>query len=143
MSGLKIGELAKIAGVPAGTIRYYERIGLIPAPPRSGAGYRRYSPAALERLKAIRRIKELGFTLKEISALLLARGGECGPCRTHQCRVAAKLREVEAHIERLHRVRASLEALLHGRSRDANERRCTLLSELDIDAGLIAALSAV
>lgn len=64
------GALAKKAGVHLETIRFFEKIGLMPNPPRTGAGYRVYSNDHLKRLKFIRRTKELGFTNKEVSALL-------------------------------------------------------------------------
>lgn len=143
MNGLKIGELAKIVGVPAGTIRYYERIGLIPLPPRSGSGYRRYPRDALQHLEAVRRLKDLGFTLGEVSELMQTRGKGCDGCHErHHCRVVAKLREIEGRIEQLHRVRDNLKTLVHGRSHEAGEHRCTLLDALGIEDGLAAASTA-
>lgn len=140
MNGYRIGELAKIAGIPAGTIRYYERIGLVPSPPRTGSGYRRYSQAALERLQTVRRIKDLGFTLGEISELLQMHGKECGKCHEHHCRAAAKLREIEGRIDQLHRVRDNLKTLLHIHQKE-KEHGCTLLGALGIEDGLAAAFS--
>ncbi|WP_262696035.1 MerR family transcriptional regulator [Kordiimonas aquimaris] len=64
------GKLAKEAGVNLETIRFYEKIGLMPDPPRTGAGYRCYSIDHLKRLKFIRRSRELGFTNNEVSGLL-------------------------------------------------------------------------
>jgi len=64
------GELAKEAGVNLETIRFYEKIGLMPDPPRSAAGYRCYSTDHLKRLKFIRRSRELGFTNNEVGNLL-------------------------------------------------------------------------
>ena len=64
------GKLAKEAGVNLETIRFYEKIGLMPDPPRSAAGYRCYSIDHLKRLKFIRRSRELGFTNNEVSGLL-------------------------------------------------------------------------
>jgi Cu(I)-responsive transcriptional regulator len=58
-----IGELARIAGAKVETIRYYERIGLLPPPPRTGGNYRAYRRSHLERLSFIRRGRELGFSL--------------------------------------------------------------------------------
>ena len=67
---LTIGELAGAAGVNVETIRYYEREGILPEPPRASSGYRQYSDADVWRLAFIRRGKEVGFTLKEIGELL-------------------------------------------------------------------------
>lgn len=66
---MQIGELAKAAEVPAKTIRYYEDIGLLPHPPRTEGGYRRYGPEAADRLRFIRKAQALGLTLSEIREL--------------------------------------------------------------------------
>src|SRR3989442_8377655 len=63
-------ELAKRGGVNLETIRYYERLGLLPKPPRSGSGYRQFSPESVRRVRFIKRAQELGFSLKEIKELL-------------------------------------------------------------------------
>jgi MerR family transcriptional regulator, copper efflux regulator len=67
---LSIGQLAEAAGVHIETIRYYERRGLLPEPPRSAAGYRQYGPDDLWRLEFVGRAKTLGFTLTEVGELL-------------------------------------------------------------------------
>lgn len=68
--GVTIGNLAKTTGVNLETIRYYERIGLMPAPARTSSGYRSYGPEHAQRLTFIRRGRELGFTIDDIRALL-------------------------------------------------------------------------
>jgi len=74
---LTIGAAAKASGVHIETIRYYERAGLLPDPPRTASGHRRYGPDHLKRLYFVRRGRELGFSLDEIRALLgLADGGD-------------------------------------------------------------------
>jgi len=70
---LTIGHLAKSAGVNLETVRYYERRGLLPKPPRSASGYRLFPSDAARRLRFIRRAQELGFSLKEIRELLSLR----------------------------------------------------------------------
>ena len=67
---MKIGEVAKAAGVGIDAVRFYEREGLLPEPARRPSGYREYSPDAVLDLRFIRRAKELGFSLREISELL-------------------------------------------------------------------------
>jgi MerR family copper efflux transcriptional regulator len=67
---MTIGELASVARVNIETIRYYEREGILPEPPRTASGYRQYTDADRWRLAFIRRGKTLGFTLKEIAELL-------------------------------------------------------------------------
>jgi MerR family copper efflux transcriptional regulator len=69
-AALTIGELAAAAGVHVETIRYYEREGILPEPPRSASGYRQYDDVDRWRLAFIRRGKSLGFTLREIAELL-------------------------------------------------------------------------
>lgn len=75
METLTIGQLAKNAGVNIETIRYYERRGLIPEPPRRESGYRQYSPEFVTRIQFIKRAQELGFSLNEIAELLALRVG--------------------------------------------------------------------
>lgn len=65
-----IGKVARMSGVGIETIRFYEREGLIPEPPRRDSGYRQYPPATIERVHFVKRAKDLGFTLAEIKELL-------------------------------------------------------------------------
>ena len=65
MRTMNIGHLAELAGVNVDTVRYYERQGLLPPAARTGSGYRQYDEPDLERLRFIRRSKELGFTLAQ------------------------------------------------------------------------------
>lgn len=98
---MRIGELSKRAGVSVETIRFYERDGLLRAPPRSGAGYRLYGEDDERRLRFIRRAKDLGFSLAEIRGFLQARdGGEC-PCQDVLAVADQHLRDVRQRIGRL------------------------------------------
>ena len=76
-----IQELAQLTGVPAKTIRYYESIGLMPAPQRAENNYRRYTPAAAERLRFIVSARSLGFSLGDIEEFLVARDEGTLPCK--------------------------------------------------------------
>src|SRR3546814_19821202 len=67
---LTIGDLAKATATKVETIRYYERIGLLPAPARTQGNYRSYTPDHLRRLSFVRRSRQLGFTIDQVSALL-------------------------------------------------------------------------
>ncbi len=67
---IRIGELSRLTGCNVETVRYYERVGLLPRPPRSAAQYRLYNSADVRRLAFVRRARELGFTLDEIRTLL-------------------------------------------------------------------------
>src|SRR5213594_2638798 len=75
---LTIGQAAKTSGVAAKTIRYYEEIGVLPAPSRAGSGYRLYDQPGVERLRFIRRARSLGLSLHQIKALMSTlNGGSC------------------------------------------------------------------
>jgi MerR family copper efflux transcriptional regulator len=79
-SSLRIADVAANAGISTATIRYYERVGVLPQPPRAGNGYRLYDADTLERLRFVSRAKQLGCSLEEIADLVTAwEGGECGP----------------------------------------------------------------
>jgi MerR family mercuric resistance operon transcriptional regulator len=96
---LSIGELSRRTRVNIETIRYYERIKMLPAPPRTAAGRRVYGPAETRTLAFIRRSRELGFTLGEIRALLaLSVEGGQGSCAEVRELAAAHLAEVRAKI---------------------------------------------
>jgi MerR family transcriptional regulator, redox-sensitive transcriptional activator SoxR len=102
---LTIGEVAAEAGVAATTLRYYERIGLVPAPARLG-GQRRYDDTVLTRLEVIRLCKSAGFALEEIQALF----ADDAPGRPASRALAeAKLAEIDAQMASLARARAVIE----------------------------------
>src|SRR5512135_2615425 len=103
MSGLTIGELAKSAEVPIDTVRYYERNGLIPEPPRRESGYRQYPADTVRRLRFIRRAKALGFTLEEIAELLALSGRRDVAAVKRSAQ--HKLDDVDRRIEELQRIR--------------------------------------
>src|SRR5262245_22517971 len=99
----RIAEVARRSGFSAATLRYYEGIGLLPEPTRTGAGYRLYDEHALERLAFIARAKQLGCSLEEIADLSTAwDGGQCGPVQDRlRTVVAAKSAAVEDRIVEL------------------------------------------
>ena len=98
-----IGELALKAGLSAKTIRFYEQAGLMPAPPRTPAGYRDYPPGALDRLMFVANAQVAGFTLAEIRSVLAIR--DCGdpPCRHVATLIGQHLAQVERRIAELTR----------------------------------------
>jgi DNA-binding transcriptional MerR regulator len=104
-ASLTIGEVARQAGVAATTLRYYEQIGLVPAPARLG-GQRRYDDSVLARLEVVRLCKSAGFALEEIQLLF----ADDAPGRPASRALAeAKLAEIDAQIESLARARAVIE----------------------------------
>ena len=103
--GLTIGQVAEETGVAATTLRYYEQIGLVPAPARVG-GQRRYDDSVLARLEVIGLCKSAGFALDEIQVLF----ADDAPGRPASRALAeAKLAEIDARIESLARARAVIE----------------------------------
>lgn len=104
---MNIGMLARQAGVPIDTIRYYEKLRLIPPASRSAAGYRIYDDADVRRLRFIRRAKELGFSLEDVAGLLdlSQRGDDMAEVRTM---AGEKIQLIDEKIAQLQRVRAAL-----------------------------------
>ena len=105
-SGLQIGEVAKRAGVSVDTVRYYERLKLLPAAPRTSAGYRVFTPATIDRLSFIKQAQELGLSLDEIG-ILVANNGR-SECRTVRDLLKAKLDDVDARMEKMACFRSTL-----------------------------------
>lgn len=110
---MRIGELARRAGLSRDTLRYYERRGLLDGdgPARRPNGYRDYSERTLERLRRIRELKGHGFTLSEIRRVLETRASAVR-CEGVPEALHAKLRAVDARIAELRRHRARLRASL-------------------------------
>jgi len=128
---MKIGELASNAGVHIQTVRYYERRGLLADPRQSAAGYREYDTATIHRLRFIRRAQELGFTLGEISELLVLRLDPETSASTVRIRASEKIEEIEGRIHDLERIKNALSHLAsncHGDSGPSGD--CPLLEAL-------------
>lgn len=108
-----IGELGRLAGCQVVTIRYYEKIGILPEPDRSAGGHRVYSGAHRERLTFIRKARELGFTLDTVRSLLsLSERPESAPCADVDRIAVQHLAEVRGKIADLKSLEATLERLL-------------------------------
>jgi MerR family mercuric resistance operon transcriptional regulator len=123
-----IGEVSRRTGCNIETIRYYERIGLMPLPPRRGR-YRRYGAADVSRLAVVRRARELGFTLDEVRALLgLAAGGEAS-CAEARDLAAAHLHDVRSRIADLRRMERVLAATVSACDAGA-DNCCPLIAAL-------------
>lgn len=109
---LTIGRLSEATGVKVTTIRYYEEIGLLPEPDRSGGNRRLYDGTALERLRFIRHARELGFSLDAIRELLHLSDDPGQPCEAVDNIARRQLQEVNARITRLAALRDELERML-------------------------------
>ncbi|MEX0692452.1 MAG: MerR family transcriptional regulator [Gemmatimonadales bacterium] len=131
MSPITIGALARQAAVNVETIRYYERRGLLPEPPRSRSGYRHYGPDAAVRLEFIRRAQALGFTLEEIGALLGLRSHPPHNCDAVQAAAEGAVARITAKQAELERMRWALAALIDDcRARRASDD-CPILTSLE------------
>ena len=110
-SRLTIGQIARTSGVAAKTIRYYEQIGVLPAPGRAASGYRLYDQPAVERLRFIRRARSLGLPLQQLKTLMSAlNGGSHPPLRPRlRALVRGQLDAVKNQIAELELLRHQLE----------------------------------
>jgi DNA-binding transcriptional MerR regulator len=108
---LLIGELAERVGLDPKTIRYYEQVGLLEAPARSESGYRLYQDSDAERLRFIRGVRRLGFSLGEIREILVLRDQGAAPCGYVAERLDLRAREVDHEIRELRRLKTELRRL--------------------------------
>ena len=126
---MKISRAAEASGCHLETIRYYERIGLLPQPDRTGSGYRVYGSADIERLRFIARGRDLGFSLEEIRSLLQLAGDE-GLCCVDVDRLArSHLADIRTRLADLQRMANELERVIQG-CQGGQRAECTILSTL-------------
>src|SRR5437763_13476402 len=106
---LKVGAMAKAAGVDVQTLHYYERMGLLPKPERSAANYRLYSPEAIRRVRFIKKAQAVGLTLEETKEILELKDHGRAPCHRVVELGQKHLQEIEArlgHLRAFHRLLA-------------------------------------
>lgn len=126
---MKIGELARRAGSTSETVRYYERIGLLPPPDRTDGNYRDYSMRDAERLAFIRHARGLGFELSDVRSLIDLAEDPARGCSEIDAIASRHLAEVEAKIEKLHRLRQELGRMI-GQCRGGRVASCSILEAL-------------
>ncbi len=115
---LTIGELAEQAGVTRDTLRYYERLRLLPRAPRSNGGYRLYEPGVADRVAFIRKAQALGLTLDDVREVFRVSDAGTPPCEHVRAALEHRLRDVEARMAELESLRRVLaRALRRSRSR--------------------------
>lgn len=131
MTGLKVGEVARQAGVNLQTIHYYERRGLLPKPPRTGSNYRAYPEDAVSRVRFIKRAQAIGFTLTEIKELLALRAGPRTRCARVRARAEAKVHDIDGKVLTLQAMRKALTRLIGECAGDGPVTRCPILEALD------------
>jgi len=107
-----IGDLAKATDTKVETIRYYERIGLLPEPARTSGNYRSYSAAHLGRLSFIRRARDLGFSIEQVRDLLGLSDQRDRPCEAVDAIAREHLGEVQRKIRDLQALRRELDSIL-------------------------------
>jgi len=135
MTSLKVGDVAKQAGVNLQTIHYYERRGLLPKPPRTGSNYRAYPEDAVLRVRFIKRAQELGFTLKEIKELLSLRAAPRTRCADVRNRAEAKVQDIDDKVRTLQSMRKTLTKLIGECSGKGPVTQCPILEALDSEDG--------
>jgi Hg(II)-responsive transcriptional regulator len=131
MDTMTIGKVAKCAGVGVETIRFYEREGLIEQPHRRDSGYRAYPAETVDRVRFVRRAKELGFSLEEIKELLalrIAPGTTCGQIKK---RAEAKIGDIEDRIRGLQRMKQALRKLAVACGGNGSVSECPILDALE------------
>ncbi|QOW21771.1 helix-turn-helix domain-containing protein [Lysobacter avium] len=126
---MKMGEAARLSGCHPETMRYYERIGLLAAPPRTTGGYRDYRPADVDRLRFISRGRNLGFSLEEIRSLLALAEDDGLSCQEVDHLARLHLVDIRARLGDLERMASELERVIDGCS--GGERGdCAILDTL-------------
>lgn len=126
---MNIGLLAKKANVGIDTIRYYEKLGILPKPKRLGSGYRCYGDADVARLNFIQRTKLLGFSLAEISALLMLSNNTQSDMSKVKKTVHQHLQTVLNKQIELEKIRLGLEALLDKCPGQGEVKSCPIIAE--------------
>jgi Hg(II)-responsive transcriptional regulator len=128
---MRIGEVAAQAAVNVQTLRYYERVGLLPSPARRASGYRAYDPHTVRRVRFIKRAQELGFTLAEIGDLLALREESDTACAQVEARASATLDRIAEKIHDLESMRSALSEYVQVCRARRPLADCPLLRALD------------
>jgi Hg(II)-responsive transcriptional regulator len=125
-----ISKAAEQSGVNVQTLRYYERRGLLPRPPRRASGYREFPPDAVNVVRFIRRAKDLGFSLEDVDELLRLRRNS----GRHRARIRAlaegRIRQIEQKLAELERMKRALKTLVHS-CQEGTALECPIIEALD------------
>lgn len=135
MAGLTTGQLAKQGGVNLESIRFYEREGLLPKPPRTAGGYRVFGAGDVRRVQFIKRAQELGFSLREIKELLALRIEPGTSCADMRERAEAKLADIDKKVRDLQRMKKALARLATACPGRGAISDCPILESLDGEPG--------
>ncbi len=129
VKGMQRAELARRTGSNLETVRYYEKVGLLPEPPRTAGGYRSYDTAHERRLRFVLRARELGFSLDEIRALLRLVDERDQPCAEARSVASTHLQDVRAKIADLKRMERVLKVVV-AQCGDGTLPECPLIETL-------------
>jgi Hg(II)-responsive transcriptional regulator len=132
-SAMNIGQLARRAGVPIDTVRYYERQQLLPTAARSAGGYRIFGEQDLRRLRFIRRAKALGFSLEEIAELLALSDQQQHDMGSVRDTARTRLLDIEQRMTELQRMHAALSQLVEACPGHGALVHCPILAALTED----------
>lgn len=130
---MQIGELARASGCQVVTVRYYERVGVLPPPARAANNYRQYGQAHLQRLKFVLRTRELGFTLVEVRKMLALIDGGTYTCEDMRDLAQEHLTDVRERLQDLKRMEATLSDLI-ARCHGGTTPDCSMLESLFAEA---------
>ncbi|AWH21777.1 MULTISPECIES: heavy metal-responsive transcriptional regulator [Stenotrophomonas] len=130
---MNIGQLAREAGVPIDTVRYYERQHLLPTAARSAGGYRIFGQQDLRRLRFIRRAKALGFSLEEVAELLALSDRHAQDMGSVRDTARARLADIEQRMVELQRMQAALSQLVDACPGHGALEQCPILAALTED----------
>ena len=132
----QIGELAARSGLTADTLRYYERLGLLPPPQRTAGGFRVYPLATLDRLSFIKQAQSLGLSLQEIRDLVsYTDGGGLRRCRRVRDLLERKLADLDARLTELQEFRWTLRGYFEECERtlaDRDRLECPVIEHLEV-----------
>ncbi|MGM0766502.1 MAG: Cd(II)/Pb(II)-responsive transcriptional regulator [Pseudomonadota bacterium] len=130
---MRIGELAKTTAIPVETIRYYEKIGLLPEPDRDGSGYRAYRSAHLDRLQFIRRCRNLDMAQDEIRELIRLAEQPEADCSEVDALLAHHLNHVRERLRELANLEETLVRLQQACTEGRTVRECGILDGLSAE----------
>ena len=131
MNALTVGQLTQKAHIHIETVRYYEKLGLMPVPRKNTSGYRQYSEHDVTRLAFIKHAQELGFSLKEIRELLSLRVSSKMSCSDVKKKAEAKIQDIAKKIKTLQRMQQALEKLTRECDGRGPVGECPILEALE------------
>jgi DNA-binding transcriptional MerR regulator len=137
---MQVSEVALAVGISADTVRYYTRIGLLEPQKNASNGYKAYAKKEIQRLKFIRNARQLGFSVKDIEAILAAAKDGRSPCHLTKRLIEQRLKETEAQFLKTQALRAKMQTALadwqNKPTKDpSGDMICHLIENFDYKAG--------